>query len=66
METQIHEIAPDIYRLSTLTQTIPGGFTFNPFLVLGNEPLLSHTGPRQLFNSVAEVLATVMPIGGLR
>ena len=29
----------------------PAGFTFNHFLVLGDEPLLFHTGLRRMFRS---------------
>ncbi len=49
METRINEIADGIYRLSTFVPEIapPAGFTFNQFLVLGEEPLLFHTGLRQ-------------------
>ena len=51
METRINEIADGIYRLSTFVPDIapPAGFTFNQFLVLGDEPLLFHTGLRQMF-----------------
>ena len=52
----IDEIAPDIFRLSTLVDEIapPAGFTFNQFLVRGEEPFLFHTGMRQLFPLVSE------------
>lgn len=45
METKINEIADGIYRLSTFVPEIapPVGFTFNQFLVLGDDPLLFHT-----------------------
>ena len=45
METKINEIANGVYRLSTFVPEIapPAGFTFNQFLVLGDEPLLFHT-----------------------
>jgi flavorubredoxin len=51
METKISEIAAGIYRLSTFVTDIaaPAGFTFNQFLVLGDEPLLFHTGLRKMF-----------------
>jgi flavorubredoxin len=51
METRIDEISDGIYRLSTFVPQIapPAGFTFNQFVVLGEEPLLFHTGPRQMF-----------------
>ncbi|MDX2204140.1 MAG: MBL fold metallo-hydrolase [Hyphomicrobiaceae bacterium] len=51
MTTEINEIANGIYRLSTFVPDIapPAGFTFNQFLVLGDEPLLFHTGLRKMF-----------------
>ena len=51
METKINEIANGIYRLSTFVPEIapPAGFTFKQFLVLGDEPLLFHTGLRRMF-----------------
>jgi flavorubredoxin len=51
METKISEITDGIYRLSTFVPDIapPAGFTFNQFLVLGDEPLLFHTGLRKMF-----------------
>ncbi|GIL00918.1 MAG: hypothetical protein BroJett030_08170 [Alphaproteobacteria bacterium] len=53
METRIDEIADGIYRLSTFVPDIapPAGFTFNQFLVLGDEPLMFHTGLRRMFSS---------------
>ena len=51
MSTRVDEIAEGIYRISTAVppQALPGGFTFNQFLVLDEEPLLYHTGPRATF-----------------
>ena len=51
METRISEIADGIFRLSTFVPDIapPAGFTFNQFLVLGDEPLMFHTGLRKMF-----------------
>ncbi|MGH6771738.1 MAG: MBL fold metallo-hydrolase [Xanthobacteraceae bacterium] len=51
METKIAEIADGIYRLSTYVPEIapPAGFAFNQFLVLGDEPLMFHTGLRKMF-----------------
>ena len=66
-ETTVTEIADGIYRLSTLNPHIgPSGFTFNQFLVLAEEPLLFHTGHRSMFPSVAEAIATVIPVDRLR
>ena len=66
METKVDEIASGIYRLSTLTEAVPGGFTFNQFLVAGEEPLLFHSGLRNLFPSVSAAVATVVPVERLR
>lgn len=67
-ETRIDEIAAGIYRLSTFVPEIaaPAGFTFNQFLVVADEPLLFHCGPRRMFPSVAAALARVMPVDRLR
>ena len=54
METKIDEIAPDIFRLSTLVPEVaPGGFSFNQFLVRDEQPFLFHTGMRQLYPLVS-------------
>jgi flavorubredoxin len=44
----------------------PDGFTFNQFLVAGEESLLFHTGPRGMFPLVAEAVAQVTPVESLR
>lgn len=66
--TRVDEIADHIYRISTPVPptAIPGGFTFNVFLVKDEQPLLFHTGPRSIFPFVQEAIATVMPIEQLR
>jgi flavorubredoxin len=68
METKTHEIADGIYRFSTYLAEIapPAGFTFNQFLILGEEPLLFHTGPRRMFPLVRDALSRVVPPGRLR
>jgi flavorubredoxin len=67
METQVDEIAPGIYRLSTWVAEIapPAGFTFNQFLVAAEEPLLFHTGPRAMFPLVSEAVGRVLPVDSL-
>lgn len=64
--TTIDEIADGIYRISTPIEAVPGGFTFNQFLVVDDEPLLFHTGLRRLFPAVSGAIARVMPIERLR
>jgi flavorubredoxin len=68
METpNVHEIAPNIYRISTFAPNVsPEGFTFNQFLVVADEPLLFHTGSRGLFPLVAEAVASIIPVEKLR
>ena len=65
--TNIHEIADRIYRISTPV-TLPGdvGFSFNEYLIDDDEPLLFHTGLRQLFPLVLEAMSSVMPVTRLR
>lgn len=64
-ETSAHEVADGIYRISTPVQ-VAGGFTFNQYLVLDDEPLLFHTGPRKLFQQVRSAVAGVLPVERLR
>jgi flavorubredoxin len=67
MATTVEEIAPFIYRLSTLVPEIgPEGFTFNQFLIDDELPLLFHTGHRSMFPSVCEAIETVLPVASLR
>jgi flavorubredoxin len=67
MQPTVDEIAAGIYRISTwVPEVSPDGFTFNQFLVLGEEPLLFHTGPRGMFPLVAEAVARVTPVESLR
>ena len=65
--TTIDEINDGIFRISTWVPDVtPAGFTFNQFLVTGDEPLLFHTGPRGMFPLVAEAIAQVVPVESLR
>ena len=64
--TRVDEIADGIFRISTASAAIPGGFTFNQFLIVDDEPLLFHTGMRSTFPAVSAAIATVLPIERLR
>lgn len=68
MDTTLDEIADGIYRISTWIPDVapPAGFTFNQFLVVADEPLIFHTGPRAMFPLVSEAVARVLPVEGLR
>ena len=65
--TNIQEIADGIYRINTPID-LPDGqaFSFNQYLLVDDEPLLFHTGPRQLFPVVSEAASRVMPLQRLR
>lgn len=67
LTTNVHEIADGVFRLSTcVPDVMPGGFTFNQFLLAGDEPMLFHTGPRQLYPLVSEAIGKVLPVESLR
>ncbi len=67
MQATVDQIADRIYRISTcIPDLAPGGFTFNQFLVDAEEPLLYHTGMRQLFPLVRAGVEQVMPVDRLR
>jgi flavorubredoxin len=64
--TNVNEVAGGIYRISTPIDAIPGGFTFNQYLIVDDESLLFHMGGRQLFPLVREAVASVIPLSRLR
>lgn len=65
-DTRIDEVADGIYRICTPLDVIPGGFTFNSYLIDDEEPLLFHTGYRKLFPNTLEAVRKVMPAEKLR
>jgi flavorubredoxin len=67
MRTFTHEIAPGIFRFSTLVPGItPDGFGFNQFLILADEPMLFHCGPRMMFPLVSEAAKKVIDLDRIR
>ncbi len=67
LTTNVHEIADGVFRLSTCVPDVaPGGFTFNQYLLTGDEPTVFHTGPRQLYPLVADAIGKVIPLESLR
>jgi len=67
VETKINEITNGVYRLSTfIPQVPPTGLAFNQFLILGEEPLLFHTGMRGLFPLLRAAVAKLIPPEKLR
>jgi flavorubredoxin len=63
METQVTEIAPDIYRLSTYVSD--ANIQFNQYLITAEEPLLFHSGLRALFPLVSAAVERVVPVARL-
>ena len=68
MDTRADDIAAGIYRESVFLPQGAGGagFTFNHFLILGDEPLLFHCGLRKMFPLVSEAVAKIIPLKKLR
>jgi flavorubredoxin len=64
--THVYEIADGIYRISTPVQIPGGGFSFNQYLIVDDEPLLFHTGLRKMFPLVKEAVESVIPVSSLR
>ena len=65
--TQIDEVAPEIFRLSTFIPEVgPTGLAFNQFLLRDAEPMLFHTGMRGLFPLVSEADSSLIRLTDLR
>ncbi|WP_338016871.1 hypothetical protein [Noviherbaspirillum saxi] len=65
--TTIDEIADGIFRVATPVppEVIPGGFSFNQYLIVDDYPMLYHTGPRKLFSSICAAIEQVLPVSEL-
>ncbi|HJW26505.1 MAG TPA: hypothetical protein VJ576_16540 [Rhodocyclaceae bacterium] len=64
--TRIDEISDGVYRISTPVRDIPGGFSFNQYLLAGDQPLLFHTGPKRMRPLVQEAISKVLAPESLR
>ena len=64
--TRIDEIADGLFRIHTPDRSVPGGFSFNQYLLRDEDSLVFHTGPRSLFPRIRDAIAKVMPIEKLR
>lgn len=66
-KTDVDEIADGIYRISTPVIFENGlGFSFNQYLIVDEDPLLFHTGPRKMFPLVCEAVSSVIAVEKLR
>jgi flavorubredoxin len=61
-DTRVDEIGAGIYRISTaaMPSGLPGGFSFNQYLVDDDTPLLFHTGPRGVFPATRAATEAVL------
>jgi flavorubredoxin len=64
METNVTEISPDIFRISTFVPDY--GIQMNQFLVRDDEPFLMHTGLKKMFPVTLEGVSKVMDPSKLR
>jgi flavorubredoxin len=62
--TTIHEIAPDVFRLSLYLPDFD--MQFNHFLVRDDEPLLFHAGLKAMFPALREAVAQIIDPATLR
>lgn len=61
---RVTEIAPDHYAISIYVQEFH--LRFNHFLIKDEEPLLFHTGMRQMFPLVRDAVARILDPSTLR
>lgn len=64
--TRIDEVSDGIYRISTPVRDIGSGFSFNQYLLTGEQPVLFHTGPRRMRPLVQQAIASVIDVAALR
>jgi flavorubredoxin len=64
--TCVDEVASGVYRICTPVTIIPGGFSFNRYLIVDDTPVLYHTGPRRMFPLTQGAVAAVIPLEELR
>ncbi|SIJ20091.1 putative flavoprotein [Mycobacteroides abscessus subsp. bolletii] len=67
MNTTVDEIADGIFRFSAWIPDITEhGFTFNQFLLTGEQPFLFHTGQNFLYPTVSQAISRVIPLESMR
>lgn len=64
MTTRIAAVGFDTYQVSTYLEEMD--FTINQYLVVGDEPMLFHTGMRGLFSDVRAAVSEVLDPSSLR
>jgi flavorubredoxin len=64
MSTNVTEIAPDVFRISTFVPDY--GIQFNQFLIKDEQPFLMHTGFRKMFDITRDAVARIIDPAKLR
>lgn len=64
MASNVNEIAPDVFRISTFHPDY--GIQFNQFLIRDDEPFLMHTGFKKMFATTRDAVAKVIDPANLR
>lgn len=64
MKSNVTEIAPDVYRISTFHPEY--GIQFNQFLIKDDEPFIMHTGFKKMFPITLEAVSSVIEPAKLR
>jgi len=64
MQSNVTEIAPDIYRISTFHPDF--GIQFNQFLIKDDDPFLMHTGLKKMFQTTLAAVASIIDPATLR
>jgi flavorubredoxin len=64
MESNVTEIAPDVYRISTFHPDF--GIQLNQFLIKDDEPFIMHTGLKKMFPVSLAAVATLIEPAKLR
>lgn len=66
MSARVDEIADGVVRISVHSSDgLPGGLVYNQFLILGERPMLIHTGMRTIFREVLEAATRVVDVADL-
>lgn len=65
--TNVHEVSDGIYRINTPVVFENGNtFSFNQYLIVDDEPLLFHTGPRKMFPLVREAVSSILAVNRIQ
>jgi flavorubredoxin len=64
MESRVTEIADRAFQITTTVPEVP--VAFNTYLLTGEEPLIFHTGLRNIYPNVSEAVGRIIPLETLR